>query len=198
MEKNHTQANLHRKAAERNPKRNPWLLEETDGLEVDRKHAMRYGSRRESLISRLESKSERRDNGCLEWTGWKDKKGYGEISIASYPYMAHRASYALHVGPIPHGVKVLHKCDNPSCINPEHLFLGSHQDNVADCVKKRRHTYGERQWKAVVTEDDVLKIRAINPHRNGPIMIKTVAKSYGVTPKQISRIVKRTSWRHVP
>lgn len=87
---------------------------------------------------------------CWKWLGAKAPHGYGQIGTKSSKHMlAHRFSYELHYGPIPdndtyHGTCVLHKCDNPSCVNPAHLFLGTQSDNVADMIAKGRDNYGRR------------------------------------------------------
>src|SRR5690348_7619242 len=81
-----------------------------------------------------------RSKGCWSWTGITTPNGYGILYIASRKRIgAHRASWQLHRGPIPAGLHVLHRCDNPPCTNPEHLFLGTHSDNMKDAAKKDRH-----------------------------------------------------------
>jgi len=76
---------------------------------------------------------------CIEWPWSKDQKGYGALYINGTKIQAHRAAYRLHVGKIPRGMLICHKCDNPKCINPKHLFAGTPSDNLRDCVKKGRH-----------------------------------------------------------
>jgi hypothetical protein len=74
--------------------------------------------------------------GCREWQGWKRRRGYGGIKVNKVEWAAHRLAYTLEYGPIPEGQLVLHRCDNPPCINPAHLFLGTQHDNIQDAVSK--------------------------------------------------------------
>jgi len=82
----------------------------------------------------------KKENGCWEWNRYLDKDGYGQFkpNKKSNPKRAHRFSYELYVGKIPKGLFVCHKCDNPSCVNPEHLFIGTNKDNVRDMILKNR------------------------------------------------------------
>ena len=77
--------------------------------------------------------------GCWNWTAYKNNEGYGRLRAGGEKVLAHRLSYSIFKGEIAEGLFVCHTCDNPACINPEHLFLGTHQDNVSDCVAKGRH-----------------------------------------------------------
>ena len=79
---------------------------------------------------------------CWQWTGGKSSLGYGDMMIEGKRIGAHRFSYQLHHGPIPEGMWICHHCDNPKCINPDHLFIGTHQDNSNDKIKKGRDVQG--------------------------------------------------------
>lgn len=84
------------------------------------------------------------ESGCWIWVGSHTTAGYGRIYVARRAVMAHRASYAVKHGEIPSGKIICHKCDTPSCVNPDHLFVGTHKDNSQDMVRKNRHTCQKR------------------------------------------------------
>lgn len=132
---------------------------------------------------------------CWLWTSpWVNEGGYGLLGIDGKSVLAHRFSWELHNGPIPDGLCVLHRCDNPACCNPAHLFLGTRPDNSADMVTKGRSSRGSRSPAAKLTEEDV---RVIRRRVAGCEAQRTVAADFGVRPQTISKIVRRQRWRHV-
>lgn len=133
-------------------------------------------------------------DGCWIWQGNKNPKGYGYMSDNGRLRTAHRVSYEKFCGPFPPHLQVLHRCDTPSCVNPDHLFLGSNIDNVQDRVAKGRSVglAGERNPKAKLTAEDVVAIR------RDPRATKTIAAAYGVSISMVGHIKRREFWRHVP
>lgn len=139
--------------------------------------------------------------GCLVWQGAMSE-GYGAMKVGGRVVRAHRVSYALHVGPILDGLFVLHRCDNPLCVNPEHLFLGTNTDNMRDCAAKGRHKatvhgqHGERNANHRLTVAEVARIR--ERYAAGGVLQRELAADFGVTRSQISNITRGNSWASGP
>ena len=133
------------------------------------------------------------NTGCIEWTGYKNKKGYGVIKIKNKVHLAHRVAWELANGPIPDALLVLHKCDNPSCINPAHLFTGSNADNMADMVKKGRQNFpkGSRHPNAILSESVVREIKLDNRTQ------EEIARSFEISRSHISNIKRGAAWSHL-
>lgn len=137
------------------------------------------------------------ENGCWEWSGPKDRDGYGVFGHHRGKQLrAHRASYAVNVGAIPDRMMVCHKCDNRSCINPDHLFIGSPKENTLDMVNKGRKflTKGALHGMAKLSDKDVSEIIQL---RKSGLLLKEIAARYGVTFQHVSLITHRKSWRHL-
>lgn len=134
-------------------------------------------------------------NGCWNWLTYKDRDGYGEFQLEKKKSKAHRASWQIHFGKIPEGLCVLHKCDNPPCVNPSHLFLGTPADNNKDRSLKGRSAKGEKMASAKLTENKVLNIRKM--YAAGNIKQKTLARLFDINFRTISQIINRKLWNHI-
>lgn len=136
---------------------------------------------------------------CWLWTGVKNNKGYGLFFFDKKLKLAHRVLWEITNGNIPEGVHVLHRCDNPACVNPSHLFLGSQKDNMVDMTEKGRNKnaifLGEQNGRAKLTSQEVLSIR--EKHLDKTTTAKETAKKYGVNPSTIQDILSRKSWKHI-
>lgn len=137
----------------------------------------------------------RRGDGCWLWTAGTDGRGYGLIGSrhGASPLKAHRVAYTLTHGPIPEGMEVCHRCDNPPCVRPDHLFLGTHGDNMRDAAHKHRLASGERRHFAKLTDAAVRSIRT----RHATTRQVDLAAEFGVTPRTIRRVVAGKTWQHL-
>ena len=137
----------------------------------------------------------KRSEGCWPWLGYKDSNGYGRLNVNGIPQLASRVSYLLHYGDVPKGKSVCHKCDNPICVNPDHLFIGTQADNVADMHSKgrarKRAVSGEAHGNAILTEDDVRQIL------RSPLSVPELAVKFNMSRTTIYGVRKRKSWKHV-
>lgn len=137
---------------------------------------------------------------CWLWTAATAGRGYGVIGeTRTHMVYAHRLSYEMAFGAIPDGQWVLHRCDTPRCVRPDHLFLGDVRDNVADMVEKGRSTKGRQRpelrgssnHQSKLTDDDVRRIRS------SELSASALAVHYGVSDTLIYQIRRRVAWRHV-
>ena len=152
--------------------------------------------RNSSLRTKLELRTEITANGCHEYTGSHDAKGYGSLSHKCKHYRAHRAAYLVYKGVIPRGDHVLHKCDNPPCINPDHLFLGTNADNMRDMKNKNRQCKGSDKHNSFLTEKQVVAIR--EEYAQGNITHQELADTYGFSDRgAISSIVTGKKYPHL-
>lgn len=136
------------------------------------------------------------ENGCWNWIGGKFSSGYGAFSIGGKNKLAHRISYLMNTGTITNNMSVCHSCDNPSCVNPEHLWLGTAMDNVQDKIKKGRSNppAGERQWLSKLTGVKIIEIR--KKYQSGKFTQKILGDIYGVGQSNISYVINKT-WKHL-
>lgn len=132
---------------------------------------------------------------CWEWTAGKNSSGYGKFNVNGKTTSSHRFSYEIANGYIPDGMLVCHRCDNPACIRPSHLFVGTDGDNARDRNAKGRAAKGEEQGGSKLTEKDVKKIR--DEYSHGKTTQENLAKKYGVWQRTISDVVNRITWEHV-
>lgn len=157
----------------------------------------------EKQLKKFWAKIKRRGkNECWEWIASKYPMGYGRMSKNRY---AHRVSWIIHFGEIPKGLCVLHKCDNPPCVNPEHLWLGTMADNIADRDRKGRYIsgmlgkqhprHGEKHSFAKLTEKDVLKIRKL--HKESKLTTLKIAQLFNMSYGGISHIIYRSCWKYL-
>jgi hypothetical protein len=142
------------------------------------------------------------ETGCWEWTGEKSKGNYGQYQTAKFRepgaqkytrkrIYAHRLSWELHYGPIPDKLEVCHRCDNPPCVNPRHLFLGTHAENQRDMAEKARSQRGERQHRARLTE---FAVREIMASTESNIVL---GRRFGVNDATISNVRCGATWAHL-
>lgn len=167
-------------------------------------------------------KKVKRTDTCWNWIGGKTERGYGRFGAFGKKFQAHRLCFIIHFGIIPaERPCVCHRCDNPACVNPAHLFSGTHSDNMKDMVSKGRavnvgnlppdcrqfgdnngsrihpesRPRGECNALAKITEKDVLEMRM--DYSSGTISQIQLASKYGIKQPQISRILRRVSWSHI-
>lgn len=134
----------------------------------------------------------RKTDSCWLWEGYKIN-GYGVYA----DQLAHRIAWTLGNGPIPYGKIIRHSCNNPACVNPEHLFLGTHGDNNRDTkgANHMRPAFGERHGRAKLTVEKVREIRRL---RGEGMLIKDLAEQFGVSPAAICNTFNGKGWKSVP
>lgn len=136
-----------------------------------------------------------RSQNCWVWTGSKNNSGYGSIRIARTSVLAHRAAYFLAHGSINTNECICHRCDNPACCNPNHLFAASHAENMADMRQKERRkniNTREKNGRAVLDSAAVIEIRRM---RNEGAVLKELSARYGVSNSTISRVCRMENWK---
>lgn len=162
---------------------------------------LKTGFSRKTAMERLEERSiPCPASGCLLWTARVSGQGYGRLGFGGKNWRAHRLSWTITKGPIPKGLVVCHKCDVPACINPDHLFLGTHLDNMADMSAKHRRLKEamprpRNKGTGRIVKLDASRVRQILlDHRKD----QEVADDHSVSRRLINLVRKREIWRHVP
>jgi hypothetical protein len=145
-------------------------------------------------------------NGCWLWMAGTRYGGYGVIGSGGHfgtMRAAHRVSWELHRGPIPEGLLVLHRCDTPLCVRPSHLFLGTQNDNITDCIRKGRkvnnynfpkYRGADAPWSKLTIKDVLWLRRSVG--RNG-LTQEAAARKLGICQTQVSRILRRKRWAYL-
>lgn len=144
----------------------------------------------ESFWARVNKSSD-----CWEWQGSLNTYGYGQVRLNQKQKLVHRVSWEWANGTtIPKGLWCLHRCDNRRCVRPDHLFIGTVQDNVDDMVLKGRGPKGSRNGLSKLTDQQVIEMR--QRHQSGE-SFSAIARDYSITPENVSFICKRLTWRHL-
>lgn len=134
------------------------------------------------------------EGGCWIWKASKSRDEYGRIMFDGKRWKAHRFSYAYHKGTVPDDMVVCHRCDTPACVNPDHLFLGTQADNVADSVAKGRFPVrhlGASNPKAKITEEQARAIHASSESNT------ELSKRYGISGVMVGLIKRKLAWGHI-
>lgn len=132
---------------------------------------------------------------CWNWGASFNNMGYGVFGVSGkLTALAHRVAWTLRNGEIPDGLFVLHRCDNPACCNPDHLFLGTQKENLADCVSKGRTAMGERNGTAKLNEEKVIKAVKL---RDSGLSHKKIGAVMGVSRQAIGMILSGERWNHI-
>lgn len=138
------------------------------------------------------------NTGCWIWGKSLTEKGYGNVQKKVKGHVlrgSHRVSFYIHNGPFNYSLLVCHKCDNPICVNPDHLFLGTTQENTFDMKSKGRASHGESRPTAKLNETQVINIRT--KYATGNYTTRELAKEYDIDHGNVAGIIRRATWRHV-
>lgn len=160
--------------------------------------------RRKTIKERFIKRIQIIENNCWIWTGPKDKDGYGLCGVSYPDQRAHRTSFKIFKGEILSGMFICHTCDNSSCCNPDHLYMGTHSDNTRDAIERNRMDRGpcpskalkgEKNPKAKLNERKVKNIRRL--HSTWKMTHALIARKYNVSESSITKLLKRKSWNHI-
>lgn len=146
------------------------------------------------LMNRMKTKIKKLKNGCWEWLGCTKQGNYGVIRAKRRNYLVHRLMFELYLKEDIQGKYVCHRCDNPICCNPQHMFIGSQTENMKDAVLKKRMKYGEDHYARKLCEDDVIKIRKM---RNTGLSFRKIAEKFLVSYSCITGIIWGKTWKNL-
>lgn len=130
-------------------------------------------------------------DACWPWVGFRDRDGYGKVTISRVKLYAHRVAFEWANGPVPEGSDLAHSCDNPPCVNPAHLSAETHAENLRQSSERHRMHFGTRHPRARFTDDDIRRIRS------GAETRAQLAAEFGVSEQTIGKIARRERWPHV-
>ena len=147
-----------------------------------------------SIEDRLNKFHIKNHRGCWNWTGKKDRMGYGRCSFEGKKQFTHRISHKVFKGPVPDDLCVLHSCDNPACINPDHLRVGTQEDNAGDMLSRNRASVGERHTASKLNNESVMKIVKL---RNDGMTIADIARNFDVASTTVSSVLRGHTWSHL-
>ena len=134
------------------------------------------------------------ETGCWLWLGAEKGNGYGNVREGGRNTTAHRRAWEEQNGPVPEGLHICHKCDTRLCVNHDHLFAGTRNDNMADCVAKNRQAKGKALPQSKLSPAQVLSARRL---RSVGWTLKAIAERFGVDRMTISSAIKNTTWKHI-
>lgn len=157
----------------------------------------RFGKSFSPLVRLKKNIKQNPETFCWEWQGSLNQDGYGRMRINKKKVMCHRVSYELFVGPIPSGKIICHRCDNPRCVNPTHLFVGTDMDNARDSIQKGRKRVGEKEPKAKLTDEAVRFIRKNGKPKHPIYSWVGLAKKFGVSASTVRAAATGRQWKHI-
>lgn len=147
------------------------------------------------MRDRLNNWSEWEPNsGCRLWFGAVDRKGYGRLCVGRTTVRAHRAAWLEERGGIPSGLFVLHRCDTPACINTDHLYLGSHAQNMIDCTSRNRQAHGEKHGACKLSDAEALEALCL---REQGVPVRQIAERFSVSGTHIYMLIRGMARKHL-